>query len=117
MSGPAAQFGGLFFRAKDPDALVAWYAEHLGVPSFGPWPQEAGIATFAPFRADDDYWPADRSFMLNLRVVDLDALISRLCASGIAVETRDEWDSGDYGRFARVTDPEGNPVELWQPPT
>ena len=53
--------------------------------------------------------------MINLRVDDLDAMIAQLEAAGIAVETRDEWDEPDVGRFARIHDPEGNPIELWEP--
>ena len=108
--------GGLFFRARDPAALTAWYETPLlpGVAAFN-WQQEAGQTVFSPFAQDSDYFPADKQFMLNLRVEGIDALIEKLRASGIAVETRAEWD-GDYGRFARIHDPEGNPIELWQPP-
>jgi predicted enzyme related to lactoylglutathione lyase len=75
------------------------------------------MTVFAPFKATTDYFPADRQFMINLRVDDLKAIITAMRAEGIAVETRAEWDgTGEYGTFARVTDPEGNPVELWQPP-
>ncbi len=117
MAGRVTGIGGIFFRAADPEALAAWYAGHLGVASFGPWPVEAGISVFAPFRADTDYWPADRPWMLNLRVDELDDVIARLRAAGIAVETRpDEWDDPTTGRFARITDPEGNNIELWEPP-
>ncbi len=117
MAGRVTGIGGIFFRASDPDALAAWYAEHLGVTSFGPWPQAEGIAVFAPFKGDTGYWPADRQWMLNLRVEGLDALIGRLRAADIAVETRpDEWDTPETGRFARIVDPEGNNIELWEPP-
>lgn len=111
--------GGVFFRARDPAALAEWYVTHLGVGSTEapapPWAQEAGMTVFAPFPADTDYFPADRAFMLNFRVSDLAEMIARLEAAGIAVETRAEWD-GEYGRFARIHDPEGNPIELWEPP-
>ena len=118
MSGEArvTGIGGIFFRARNPEALAAWYAEHLAVPSFGPWAQAEGMSVFAPFPADTDYWPEARQWMMNLRVTGLDALVARLEASGIAVERRAEWDTPDTGRFARITDPEGNPVELWEPP-
>ncbi len=116
--------GGFFFRARDPAALKAWYKEHLAVgagcgvgePDPWTWNTAGGATVFSPFKADTDYFPADKAYMLNLRVDGLDALIERLRASGIAVETRAEWDSPETGRFARVHDPEGNPVELWQPP-
>lgn len=111
--------GGLFLRARDPRALAAWYAQHLGV---GPaeagwtWHQQAGPTVFAPFEHDTDYFPADKAFMLNLRVDELDGLLARLRASGIEVIERDEWNDPQTGRFARLHDPEGNPVELWLPP-
>lgn len=110
--------GGFFFRAQDPVALAAWYDQHLGIGwvNDGPWPQEAGPTVFSPFRHDTSYFAADRQWLLNLRVDDLAGMIARLQQAGIAVETRpDEWDS-EAGRFARIHDPEGNPIELWQPP-
>ena len=108
--------GGLFFRARDPQALNEWYDEHLlnRVDPFS-WQQQAGPTVFAPFRADSDYFPADRQYMLNLRVEGLADLITTLHAAGIPVETRAEWD-GEHGTFARIHDPEGNPIQLWQPP-
>jgi predicted enzyme related to lactoylglutathione lyase len=79
--------------------------------------QEAGPTVFSPFKADTDYFAADRQWMLNLRVDDLATLIARLQTAGIAVETRLDWDGdGSYGAFARIHDPEGTPIELWQPP-
>jgi predicted enzyme related to lactoylglutathione lyase len=110
--------GGLFFRSRDPDARTAWYREHLGIEAGhdGIWQQQAGMTVFAPFAADTDYFAADQSFMLNLRVTELDALAAKLEAAGIAVERRPEWDTADYGRFARIHDPEGLPIELWEPP-
>lgn len=109
--------GGFFFRAKDPHGLQAWYAEHLGVGSapYGAWDTAAGPSVFAPFPADTDYFPADRQWMLNLRVGDLDALCAKLTAAGIAIVTKPEWNMPGVGRFARIHDPEGNPVELWRP--
>lgn len=109
--------GGLFIRSRDPEARAAWYREHLGV-GLGPggsWAQEAGETVFAPFPRDSDYFASDQAFMLNLRVTGLDALVAELEAAGIAVERRDEWDAGGYGRFARIHDPEGLPIELWEP--
>ena len=110
--------GGFFFRARDPDALAAWYGAHFGIyPAPGdaaPWRQDAGPTVFAPFRADSEYFgdPA-RNWMLNLRVDDLDGMIAALRGAGIEVTV----DAEDYpnGRFARLTDPEGNPLELWEP--
>jgi predicted enzyme related to lactoylglutathione lyase len=119
--------GGLFFRAKDPDMLNAWYRDHLGVgagcnaegtgdPSEWTWQTRGGPTVFAPFKADTDYFPADKQYMINFRVAGIDALIGSLKAAGIAVETRAEWDDPATGRFARIHDPEGNAIELWQAP-
>ena len=119
--------GGVFFRAQDPDALNAWYRTHLHVgagcnaDATGPvdewsWTALGGPTVFAPFKADTDYFPADKQYMLNLRVTGLDALLTSLHESGIAVETKAEWDSPEVGKFARVHDPEGNPIELWEVP-
>jgi len=111
--------GGLFFRARDPKALQAWYREHLGI---GPgdsdwyWQQQSGPTVFMPFQADTDYFPAERQWMLNLRVRDLDGLLAKLGDSGITAETRAEWDSPETGRFARIQDPEGLQIEVWEPP-
>ena len=110
----AIGIGGVFFRAADTKALAAWYETHLGVTGF--WEQEAGMTVFAPFKAATDYFPASKQWMINFRVDDIDGLIAQLQGAGIAVETRpDEWDSPETGRFARIVDPDGNPVELWQP--
>ena len=107
--------GGVFFRASDPAALSAWYETHLGVAGF--WEQDGGLTVFAPFKADTDYFATDKQWMINLRVDDLDGWMASLGAAGIAIETRpDEWDSAEAGRFARIHDPDGNPIELWQPP-
>jgi glyoxylase I family protein len=110
--------GGLFFRSRDPDARAAWYRHHLGIEAGqdGIWQQQAGKTVLAPFPATTDYFATDQSFMLNLRVTELDALIAKLEAAGISVERRPEWDTTDYGRFVRILDPEGLPIELWEPP-
>ncbi len=111
----AIGIGGIFFRAQDTGALAAWYKEHLGVTEL--WSQEAGMTVFAPFKQTTDYFPADKQWMINFRVYDLDGLIAQLTAAGIPVETRpEEWDNPEVGRFARIADPEGNQIELWQPP-
>ncbi len=116
--------GGIFFRAQDPDALTAWYKEHLrvgagcgeGETDEWTWNAVGGNTVFAPFKAATDYWPADKAFMVNLRVRELDALLERLRAADIAVRTEAEWDDPSTGRFARIHDPEGNPIELWEEP-
>ncbi len=107
--------GGIFLRSDDPDALQAWYNEHLGFALSGPvWMADGGPLVFQPMARDSDYYPTDRAVMLNFRVDDLDALIAQLKAAGIDAITKDEWNS-EIGRFARIHDPEGNPIELWEP--
>jgi predicted enzyme related to lactoylglutathione lyase len=107
--------GGLFFRSTDPDGLMAWYRTHLGVDMGGDWRQQAGPTVLSPFAADSDYFAADKQWMINFRVAGLDALLAGLRAAGIAVVTKPEWDSPEIGRFARIHDPEGNAIELWEP--
>ncbi len=109
--------GGFVFRAADPDKLRAWYAEHLGVGAgeHGVWETTSGPSVFSPFPRTSDYFAADRQWMLNLRVDDLDALLAKLAAAGIEVTTDPDWDMPGVGRFARIHDPEGNPLELWEP--
>lgn len=107
--------GGFFFRSRDTKALAEWYETHLGVTEV--WDQDAGMTVFAPFHESSDYFPADKQWMINFRVDDLDGMKAKLEASGISVETRpDEWDTDETGRFARIHDPEGNQIELWEPP-
>jgi len=116
--------GGLFIRSRDPDALTQWYKEVLGVgagcaaegePSEWSWRVGAGDVVFQPFAQDSDYFAADKAFMLNLRVRGIKGLIDALEARGIAVEQREEWNQPEVGRFARIHDPDGNPIELWEP--
>ena len=112
--------GGLFFRAHDPAALGRWYQQHLGVsltPSSyeeSAWQQEAGPTVFAPFAETSDYFgDVHKVWMVNFRVRDLDRMAAQLRAAGIKVEIDPK--SYPNGRFARLHDPEGNPIELWQP--
>jgi glyoxylase I family protein len=110
--------GGVFFRAADPEAVVAWYKEHLDIEIGGMalWRQEAGPTVYAPFKADTDYFGGpDQQWMINLRVKDLDGLVAKLKANGIDVETRDEWQAPEVGKFARIHDLAGTPIELWEP--
>jgi len=109
--------GGIFFRAQDPTALAAWYSTHLGVGGgeWGLWSQQAGPTVFAPFPHDSDYFSDEKQWMLNLRVEGLDELIASLEAAGIEVTVNPARDDPDAGRFARIHDPEGNPIELWEP--
>ena len=81
------------------------------------WQTEGGPVVFAPFEAATDYFAADKQFMLNLRVSDLDGLLRQLESAGIEITTKPDWDDPTVGRFARIHDPEGNAIELWEPPS
>lgn len=112
--------GGIFFRAKDPDRLAAWYERHLGVSKVpesyedSSWWQDEGATVFAPFRHDTEHFGRpEQAWMINFRVRDLDAMVNQLRAAGISVEVDPE--QYPNGRFARLCDPEGNPVQIWQP--
>jgi predicted enzyme related to lactoylglutathione lyase len=124
---PVLGVGGIFFRAADPDVLNAWYRDNLGIgagcaaedtgpPDEWSWQVQGGPLVFAPFKAETDYWAGEKQFMLNLRVSDLDSLLEQLNASGIEVITKPEWNDPQTGNFARIHDPEGNAIELWEPP-
>lgn len=111
--------GGLFFRADNSSELALWYQKHLGVslvPSDyeqQPWMQEPGPTVFAPFDKETDYFGnAQKVWMVNFRVRDLDKMVAQLSAAGVEVKV----DPQIYpnGRFARLYDPEGNPIELWE---
>jgi predicted enzyme related to lactoylglutathione lyase len=117
--------GGIFFKSPDPKALGRWYAENLGVPT-----QDWGGASFvwseqdrphsastvwSPFSSDTTYFaPSEASFMINFRVRDLEAMLAQVAAAGAKVF--DERESSEFGDFAWFLDPDGNKVELWQPP-
>ena len=111
--------GGLFYRARDPAALREWYEKHLGIappPQSAegvPWVTEAGATVYAPFPEDSDYFPADRAFMVNFRVADLVAARAELTEAGI--DCGDILEMEGIGKFCRIHDPEGNPIELWEP--
>ena len=121
--GKVLGIGGVFLRSGNPAQLAAWYRDQLGfnaTESGQPtpdgewtWMQDAGHTVFAAFAQDSDYFAADRQVMLNLRVSGLEPLVARLDAAGIAVSHREEMDG--VGRFARIHDCDGNPVELWEP--
>ena len=112
--------GGFFFRADNPTALAQWYKENLGIDlvpadyNQKPWLQEAGPTVLAPFHRDTEYFGnANKNWMINFRVRDLQAMLEQLRSVNIHVSV----DSEVYpnGRFARLHDPEGNPIELWEP--
>ena len=115
-----AGIGGLFFRAHDPKALGNWYQQHLGIAltptSEGGtvWQQEAGPTVFSPFPETTKYFgDPQKVWMVNFRVHDLDKMVAQLRTAGI--EVKDPESYPNIGRFARLHDPEGNPIELWQP--
>jgi len=118
--------GGVFFKSKDPKTLGAWYKTHLGIDvqdwggaAFdwkGPHnPEGTGTTAWSLFPADTKHFaPGAAPFMINYRVADLHALIAALRAEGVQIEGKVE--ESEYGKFGWVVDPEGNKVELWQPP-
>ena len=116
--------GGIFFKAVDPDKLKDWYRDQLGVPV-----DESGYVIFesrsldgtkaqtiwSPFPADTRHFaPSTAPFMLNYRVRDLHAMLAQLRAAGCTID--EKIDESEYGKFAWVMDPEGNRIELWEPP-
>jgi glyoxylase I family protein len=112
--------GGLFFRAHDPKVLGNWYQQHLGITltptSEGGtvWQQEAGPTAFSPFPEKSGYFgDPNKVWMVNFRVRDIDKMVAQLRTAGI--EVKDPESYPNIGRFARLHDPEGNPIELWQP--
>ncbi len=111
--------GGFFYRAHDPRALEQWYHEHLGIPTTPQtltdpvWHQQAGQTLFSAFSETTKYFDLTRQFMINFRVNDLDRLVAQLQAAGVTVKVDPE--TYPNGRFAHLHDPEGNPIELWQP--
>lgn len=113
--------GGIFFKAKDPEALRAWYQRHLGidVQAWGgtafPWDRPGGVTVWSILPDTSEYFaPSAAPFMVNYVVEDLHAVLDALRAEGCAVDAK--VDESDYGKFGWVMDPEGNRVELWQPP-
>jgi len=120
--------GGIFLRARDPKALSAWYAEHLGIAlsDYGGanflWsdevPATTGMTAWSIFPADTKYFgpgtdAGPQAAMVNYRVDDLDGLLEQLKAAGVTIDPKRE--DASYGRFAWIVDPEGNRIELWQP--
>lgn len=122
--------GGVFFRSADPGALRQWYRDHLGLPDgtaddetvVFTWrsddhPEEAGSTVWAPFESDTGYFGRrENEWMLNFRVADLDAMLAQLRSAGAVVHDGIEEMEG-FGRFGWFDDPEGNRIELWEPPS
>ena len=116
--------GGVFFKAKDPAALLAWYRRHLGIDAeewggavfrWNEPPTPDGATVWAVFPADTTYFdPSPSPMMINYRVDDLAALLEALRAEGCDVAPKTM--ESEQGKFGWVMDPEGNRVELWQPP-
>jgi len=118
--------GGIFFKAKDPAALLAWYRTHLGIESASwggtafDWkgpdnPEGNGQTAWAVFDSKSDYFaPSASPFMVNYRVENLHALLALLRSEGCTVDPK--VDESEFGKFGWVMDPEGNRVELWEPP-
>ncbi len=116
--------GGVFFKSRDPKALTAWYAEHLGI-RLNDWggaaflwsdevPPTTGTTAWSIFPADTKHFgPGGQSAMINYRVDDLDGLLAKLEAAGVTIDPKRE--DASFGRFAWIVDPDGNRVELWQP--
>jgi predicted enzyme related to lactoylglutathione lyase len=115
--------GGVFFKAKNAERLAAWYQEHLGIAVNDGhadfiWrdhekPGEVGRTVWSVFPADTDYFgPTRPAFMINYRVSNLERMLEQLRRDGVTVEKVEDY---DYGRFAWITDPEGNRIELWEP--
>lgn len=115
--------GGIFIKAQNPDAMAAWYRDHLGIATKDGYtdfqwrekenPEKIGQTLWSLFPADTEYFkPSAAPFMINFRVADLEKMIEQLRKNGIAVEAVQDF---DYGRFAWVMDPEGNRIELWEP--
>ena len=113
--------GGIFFRAKDPNALAEWYQKHLGIDFGGKvyadfqfQENEKGWTAFSLFKEDTKYFaPSEKQFMINFRVDDLVELLDVLRVEGVHVF--DETEDGDYGKFGWILDIEGNKIELWEP--
>jgi predicted enzyme related to lactoylglutathione lyase len=109
--------GGIFFKARDPQGMAAWYRKHLGVAMEDGrldfvW-NEKGATVWSLFPADTDYFaPSTAPFMINYRVANLGRMLEQLRGGGVKVEKVEDF---EYGRFAWITDPEGNRIELWEP--
>lgn len=117
--------GGLFIKCSDPEAMYGWYEKHLGITrehgtvSFK-WrdaddPEKTGTTVWALFPENTKYFEPSRApFMMNFRVENLEQLLQALRAEGVQVD--DKVETYDYGKFGWIMDPEGNRIELWEPP-
>lgn len=112
--------GGIFFKARDPQQLMEWYSQHLGLQfqhgfvQFECTGETPGTTTVAIFKEDSGYFsPSGRPYMINFRVADLRGLLDELREKGVAIAG--DMQEHEYGRFGWVIDPEGNKIELWEP--
>lgn len=108
--------GGVFFKSKDPDTLMKWYEEHLGIPFQNGYIEftAPGTTVFAIKKEDTtEFDPSTKEFMLNFRVADLRLLLSELKEKGVTI--LGEIEEYDFGRFAHIMDPDGNKIDLWEP--
>ncbi len=117
--------GGIFFKSEDPDQLREWYGKHLGIESeewgaIFKWrdhetPAREGYTVWSPFEKETHYFaPSAKPFMINYRVENLAAVLEQLRQEGVAVD--DKTEESEFGKFGWVMDPEGNRIELWEPP-
>lgn len=111
---PVQGIGGVFLRSGDPKRLGEWYQRHFGLANGGPTPTLAGPLVFATFARDSDYFGGPQAFMINLRVSDLAGLLVKLAAAGVK-EAKPRETMDGVGRFAWVSDPDGNRIDLWEP--
>ncbi len=116
--------GGIFFKAKDPKAVKAWYGENLGlaVGEYGsPFefrnahrPDEINYLNWDAFPDTTEYFkPSEKEFMINYRVQNIEGLVKKLKDNGVTIV--DEIKEYSYGKFVHIVDPEGNGIELWEP--
>lgn len=115
--------GGIFFQSKDPEALKAWYARHLGLAMnehghmfhWTTLDKQEGITQWSVMPQGSEYFaPSPSRFMINYRVANLESLVAELRREGVTVV--DKMDASEYGRFIHILDADGNKVELWEPP-
>jgi len=117
--------GGIFFKAQNPDTIKDWYKNHLGIESESwgysfEWrrkddPEDLTATSWSPFKQETNYFePSKKDFMINYQVENLDELLIALKEEGVTIVDKSE--ESEYGKFAWILDPEGNKIELWEPP-
>lgn len=125
----ATGIGGVFFRAKNPAKLSAWYKQHLGLPVEDAWngcqfhwrefknPRKAGATVWSAFKADTNYFgKGKQGHMINYRVANLKKMLEQLKKEGVWVDPKSNTEATEYGKFGWIKDGEGNRIELWEPP-